>query len=416
MEFQATEAASVSMTSAPANKTASTWKALLISPNRDMVTELTPILLERLPLVPVIELGVYPPLRTLKEIAASHSPELCFLDVTSDRERAFAIITELTALRPGIQVIAMIGNKDPDLILRCLRQGSSEFLIKPFSIDQIEPTIERVSKLTGGNEIAGSSARIICVMPAKGACGASTIACNLAYQWKRFGAKRILLADLDPLTGTISFLLKIKSNYSFVDALARGTNLDSDLWKGMVTASAGVDVMLSPESPVDGINELQDASAIIEYSRSNYDVVILDTSGAYGDWSLALAAACDDLLLVTTNELPALQAAQRTLAYLERNRIERPKIKLLINRYNREVGLNKEMIETALHSEVFQLLPSDYESVQRALMEGKPVPSTSGFGKGLTGLADRLSGKGEDPAAPTAKKSGLLGLFSFLSR
>ena len=52
-------------------------------------------------------------------------------------------------------------------------------------------------------------------MPAKGACGATTIACNLAFQWKRLGAKKILLADLDPLTGTLSFLLKIKSIYSF---------------------------------------------------------------------------------------------------------------------------------------------------------------------------------------------------------
>ncbi|MCC7496792.1 MAG: hypothetical protein IT160_04385 [Bryobacterales bacterium] len=403
------------MSTASVNKTAKSWNALLISPNRDMVAELTPILLDRLPLVPVIDLGAYPPLRTLKEIAAARTPDLCFLDVTSDQERAFGVITELTALRPGIQVVAMIGEKNPDLILRCLRQGSSEFLIRPFTVDQIEPALERVSKMYGGGAAADASARIICVIPAKGACGASTIACNLAFQWKRFGVKRILLADLDPLTGTVSFLLKIRSNYSFIDALARGSALDPDLWRGMVASSGDIDVMLSPESPVDGINELQDATPLIEYARGNYDAVIVDTSGAYGDWSLTLAANCDDLLLVTTNELPALQAAQRTLAYLERNRIDRSKIKLLINRYNREVGLNKEMIETALHSEVFQLLPSDYEAVQRALMEGRQVPSTSGFGRSLAALADRLNGKHED-ALPQKKPSGIFGLFSFLNR
>ena len=50
-------------------------------------------------------------------------------------------------------------------------------------------------------------------MPAKGAAGATTIACNLAYQCKRLGASKILLADLDPLTGTVSFVLKLKSTY-----------------------------------------------------------------------------------------------------------------------------------------------------------------------------------------------------------
>ena len=85
------------------------------------------------------------------------------------------------------------------------------------------------------------------VMPAKGACGASTIACNLAFQWKRHGAKRVLLADLDPLTGTMSFLLKIKSIYSFVDVLMRGGELDHDLWNSMVTHVQGIDVLLAPE-------------------------------------------------------------------------------------------------------------------------------------------------------------------------
>jgi len=62
---------------------------------------------------------------------------------------------------------------------------------------------------------------IVAVIPAKGACGASTIAANLAFQWKRSSGQRILLVDLDPLTGTISFMLKIKSIYSFLDALQR---------------------------------------------------------------------------------------------------------------------------------------------------------------------------------------------------
>ncbi len=81
----------------------------------------------------------------------------------------------------------------------------------------------------------------------KGACGASTLAASLAFQWKRFEAKRVLLADMDASTGTISFLLKLKSTYSFIDALARAESLDADLWRGIVSQSGGIDVLLSPE-------------------------------------------------------------------------------------------------------------------------------------------------------------------------
>ncbi len=176
-------------------------------------------------------------------------------------------------------------------------------------------------------------------MPAKGACGATTIACNLAFQWKRLGAKKVLLADLDPLAGTTSFLLKIKSIYSFLDTLQRSHELDSDLWGAMVTNVLGVDVLLAPELMVEGTQDLHDPSPILEYARHAYDVVVIDTGSVYGEWNLNTARAASELLLVTTNELPALQAAQRALSYLDTNRIGRWKIRLLVNRYHRDVGI-----------------------------------------------------------------------------
>ena len=78
-------------------------------------------------------------------------------------------------------------------------------------------------------------------------------------------------------------------------------------------------------------------------------------------------AGANELLLVTTNELPALQAAQRALSYLDTNRVGRWKIRLVVNRYLRDVGLSREVIGTALHAEVFETLPSDYEAVQKSL-------------------------------------------------
>ena len=102
--------------------------------------------------------------------------------------------------------------------------------------------------------------------------------------------------------------------------------------------------------------------------------MIIDTGSVYTEWNLNCARAANELLLVTTNELPALQAAQRALSYLDTNRIGRWKIRLVVNRYLRDVGLSREVIGTALHTEVFETLPSDYEAVQKALLDGKPIP------------------------------------------
>jgi len=221
---------------------------------------------------------------------------------------------------------------------------------------------------------------------------------------------------MDALTGNLSFLLKVKSSYSFLDVLQRASELDADLWSAMVRPVHGVDVLLAPDLMLDHNQDLRDPSPILEYARHAYDVVILDTSSVYTEWNLNCARAANELLLVTTNELPALQAAQRALSYLDTNRIGRWKIRLIVNRYLRDIGLSREVIGTALHTEVFETLPSDYEAVQKALLEGKPIQASTTFGKGIVEIVNRLGGKGAPGNKKSSSLSGLLGLFSKTSK
>lgn len=393
----------------------SSKRVFVISPNSKMADELNPLLITHLPGVPSSHVRGYPSPRDLGGAMGGGGFHLCFLDVISDPEQAQQLLGEMSRMGPSIQVVALLSGNDPDSMLRCLRAGASDFLIQPFTSEQLEGVLGKLSRhqaAEGGKE----PAKIFVVMPAKGACGATTIACNLAFQWKRHGAKRVLLADLDPLTGTMSFLLKIKSTYSFVDTLLRSSELDHDLWNSMVTHVQGIDVLLAPELLVEGANELRDPSPILDYARHNYDVVIIDSGGVYGEWNLNQARMSNDLLLVTTNELPALQAAQRALSYLDANRIGRWKIKLIVNRYLRDVGLSREVIATALHTEVYDIFPSDYEAVQKSLMDGKPAPASTTFGKSVMQLADKLSGHTETTKKKSSSLGGLLGLFTKTSK
>lgn len=397
--------------------------ALLICPDAGMMAELTPLLNHHLAGVRIEPVKEYPSPETLAELISRETPRLCFLDVRSSTERALGLVGDLAILGASIQIVVLLDTNSPDLILRCLRQGAAEFLIQPFTADDLKPVLARLSQLAPSISY-GHGGKIICLAPAKGACGASTLAANLACHKKSLGADRLLLADLDPLTGTISFLLKLKSSYSFLDALNLSASLDGDLWRGVVSTANGIDVLLAPENPIEMMHELPDPTPLLEFARQLYDVLIVDSPGLFDEWGLALARVCNELLLVTTNELPALQATQRALAHLDRNRVERSKVRLLVNRYTKDAGLSKDAIATALHIDVFQLIPDDTESVQRALVEGKPIPPGSAFGKALQTLPRRLScakpatGAKAKPAAngkdPRKKRAlgGILSLFS----
>jgi pilus assembly protein CpaE len=386
------------------------WKALFICHNPKVNRDLAALFSHHLPSFSSCDVEAYPTRLQLANVFASESPKMCLLEITEPHERALAVISDLLRVDPKLPIVAVLPSNDPELVLGCLRQGASDFLIAPFTSEQVEGALQKMARLHPSR--VQSPGKVYCFMPAKGGCGASTIASNLAYQLTRLGDKRILLADLDPLAGTLSFLLKIKSGYSFMDVLARAHDIDADLWKGVVSNRQGIDVLLSPEVMTEGMSELTDASSIIEYARATYDLVLLDTGGVYGQWNLSQAQLADEIFLVTTNELTALQSVQRSLSYLDSNSIGRFKVRLIVNRYDRHVGLSKDVIGTALHTDVFHLLPADYEAIQRSLMDGKPLAATTNFGKGILGLADRLAGSSE----PHKKNSSLSGLLSLFSR
>lgn len=373
------------------------------------------LLAELLPFSPVVALEEYPTRAVLEEILNGHGVTLCFVDATSREEWALALLSDLALLNPKLPVVALHATNQPELILKTLRQGATEFLCAPLTEDQFCTVMERIASVHRAR--GGSEAKVVCFMPVKGACGASTLACNVAWHWRKLGNARVVLADLDPLTGTVAFLSKVKQTYSFLDALSRASELDEDVWKGLVSAKSGVDVLAAPEQPVHGINGDANPLGLIQFMRSIYGVVLIDTGGPYGDWNLSLARLCDELVLVTTNELPALHAAQRALANLEKHRVEPAKIRLVINRFRKEIGLQKELVEAALHLEVFHLVPNAYDDVQRAVVEGKPVPVNSPAGKSFLQLAEKLAGKSLDDAEPQAKASGgFSGIFSLFRK
>ncbi len=383
------------------------WKPLLICPNADLSQKLSAAWHAAAEAEPIVECPRYLEGAALRDLAGGHRVTLCFLDVGSDSDRGLTLVKTLREL--GIPVVALHTANEPDLILSCLRQGAAEFLFPPFSGEQFRQALARLAQRA---QVAMAQARtggeVYCLMRGKAGSGNTTLACNLAYQLQALNFQRVLLADLDPLTGTIAFLLKLTSNYSFIHALTNAGRLDETLWRGMVTTCRGVDVLLSPEMPVDLVYEPEDIRAMVNYWRRLYEFVILDIPGPHSEWGLSLALLCDELLLVTTNEIPAVHATQNTLACLEYGGVPRSRIKLVVNRYNTEIGLSSEAIEAALDLKVFQLLPSDFESVQKALMEGKTVPPGTKVGKAVAELAEKLTGRRGTP-----KKHSLFGgLFS----
>ncbi len=209
--------------------------------------------------------------------------------------------------------------------------------------------------------------------------------------------RRVLLMDMDPLLGSVAFLLRLRTPFSVVDAITGAPHMDCDMWKKLTVEHGGVDILTAPEKPQPDEFECGAVAPLLHFCRETYGITLIDSPGPVSPWQLQLAAESDQLILVTTNELAAIHATQRALQRIENAGIARPKIRLIVNRYMPEKGLSVEAIETGLKIPVFHILPNDYESVQEAILGARTVSSASRLSRALDELCERLTGFTQAP-------------------
>jgi pilus assembly protein CpaE len=364
---------------------AATFCAVLVSPQRELSKAVTEGLAERARVVDCTDAGRYPACN----IVLDHNPTMCFIDVGSS-DKALALVTELAAA--GVPVAALHLNNQSDLILRSFRCGASEFLFPPILQGDLIEAFERLQRKSGSISANTKPGKIWTVMPAKPSYGATTISCNLAVRLRQSLRRPVLLADMDPLLGSISFSLKLKSAFSFIDVVNHGSQIDKDLWKKIIVPYEDVDILLGPEIPRFETPSSGGVPSFLQFVRSNYAAVVLDSPGPLSDWHLSLARSADEVLLITTNELAAVHATLRAIQLLEHAGTDRSRLRLIVNRYDKDNGLAREAIETALKLAVYWTLPNDYAPVQKAVLEGKMVSPHCKLGEAMDDLAQKLTG------------------------
>ena len=80
------------------------------------------------------------PLRTLE-------PKLCFLDFSTEQQ-AYSVLSESAFAQPHRCLFwRCLAADNPDLVLQCLRQGATDFLIRPFTTDQLDACISKVARI-----------------------------------------------------------------------------------------------------------------------------------------------------------------------------------------------------------------------------------------------------------------------------
>lgn len=370
-------------------------------------------------------------------------PDVILMDVNMPDMDGISASKAITQSVPIAQIIIMSVQSDTPYLRRAMLAGARDFLMKPFSLDELMRAIHEVhdrrpatptatfapsqATLPGqpptapGAPTQPQAGKIVCVFSPKGGSGCTTLALNLAVSLAEKGY-RTLLMDGSFQFGTVSVMLNLKATSTILDLMERMGELEADLITSVtLTHDSGLQVLLAPRRPemaeLVNVEHLQKLLAML---RHVYQFVIIDTSSCLSDLTLTMLDQADRILLVTEQNLPTLKTARDFLNLSQDLHYAENKVMLTVNRMAPRQRVTVQDIAKILKRPVLLTIPLDSEAATRAADRGHPVVSGGTrkrpIASALRSAADRLAaelqqGEGAELMAEAPQRSFLARLL-----
>lgn len=334
-------------------------------------------------------------------------PGVVLVAVSPQTPHNFGYIYNVTAA--GGVVIVVSQTKDSDLILRAMRSGAREFVV-----DSDADEIQMAVRAQAAHLEAQSDGSVITVFPAKGGVGSTMIATNLAGALQRKGM-RVCLVDLDLHLGDVVSFMDIAGSYSISDLLSNLARLDRDLLETSITKHSSGVAVLAQSGRMEESEHIApaDIGKLLGILRKHYDRVIVDGVRGFDEMSLAALDASQVLLMVLTQDVPAVRNAQRCLELFGRLGYDQQKVKLILNRYHKASKITVEVVADTLKAPVAHTITNDFVSIIDAINRGVLLVEAAPRARLTQDIADLVSlVSGELVAEKAAPKGFLRGLLS----
>jgi len=282
--------------------------------------------------------------------------------------------------RPHLSVVLVRNRVDSSVLRSALRAGIRE-VVKLDDADTLGAACRDLEEL--GRRLQSSAvptatqrsdepAQVVTVFSAKGGCGKTTLATNLAAAMAKAG-KSTCLVDLDLTFGDVAISLQLPSTRTIGDAVAL-RRLDETAVHALVTHhSERLDTLLAPVEP--GVAENVSAALVgelIAVLRQVYDVIVIDTPAAFSDQALAAFDITDHFLLVATLDVPAIKNLKLTLEMLQLLGYPRERWHVVLNRADAKVGLSVDDVQKMLNIPIATQIPSS-RAVPASINRGVPL-------------------------------------------
>jgi pilus assembly protein CpaE len=321
------------------------------------------------------------------EQAVKLLPDVILMDINMPDMDGITATERLSAQVPSAAVVMMSVQGEADYLRRSMLAGAREFLVKPFSSDELTASIRQVysrEKEKVGRAIIREAARtqdptvegqVVAVFSPKGGVGRTTIAVNLAVAAASELGKRVTLVDGSFQFGDVAVLLNLnpkgKSMAELAPELEQGGDPDS-VETYTQAHSSGIRVLLAPPSPeMAELITPAGVKRVIEILRGHSELVVVDCAAWFNDTLLGILDLADVVLTVLTLEITSIKNTRLFLEVAEQLGYSH-KIRLVLNRADTTLGIRVADVEHSIGRKVDHTIVSDGRAVVYALNRGVP--------------------------------------------
>jgi pilus assembly protein CpaE len=371
------------------------------------------------------------------ELAATLQPDVVLLDINMPGMDGITAAELLATRAPAASIIMMSVQGEPDYLRRAMLAGAREFLVKPFSSDELAASLRQVHSREkqkqgrvpsfagdrGGDAPTAKRAagRVVTFYAPKGGVGRTTLAVNLAVAAATELGQSVVLVDGSLQFGDVGVLLNMSPKNKSITDLAQELVGDEDveaLDGVLVNHTSGIKVLLAPPSPeMSELVTVEHIQRIISALRAHYDLVVIDSWAWLHDSTLTFLDVADTVLLVLTLEITNIKNTRQFVELSDQLGYAKSKVQLVLNRSDAAYGIRVQDVESSIGRKINHTIVSDGRTVVYALNRGVPfvvAAQQSRVSQDIVQLAKAVAGAEavEEPVADekaTTKK----GMFAW---
>jgi pilus assembly protein CpaE len=168
--------------------------------------------------------------------------------------------------------------------------------------------------------------------------------------------------------------------------------------------------LLAAPKEADSADEIepQHIFEVLQKLRESYEYIVLDPQHTFDSITLAALDQSDEIVLVLTLDIPAIRSTQRALEIFDRLGYPRKKVRIVVNRWSKQIDLDLRQVEKFLGEPCVGFVPSDYQLAVSSINLGTPLvqcDSSSKISAEIRRIAQTITSGQVAMEEPKAKRS-----------